>query len=355
MVTTEQETPGRATVAQRWLARLSLVAAAAAVLVPLAAIGFRASLAVATTGVVGLAVTLAGVWWALTNKGPIRWLAIALAVLALLVVLVLHTSRGLLWVVLVALGLLAVAVATAPAAVPDHEPALGRWEGGQVRPQGQGRGPWRRGRRTGRAWDRGRGRAGPQRGGRRGRPARGGRWGWDPGAGGRDRRRAQPAAAGHLGRDPQPFRPRPGAGPRGSVPVPGRAARWGRAADRPGGHRRPPVRQQRLLRGLCGHRAEPGLPRRQGPHHPGPAARVAGRPAGAAAGGQGRERDHPGAPGGPGFQQPVWDGRHRRAGAPGSAGPWHLGDVRRHGPKRRPGGRPFAREPLEGAHQPGRP
>src|SRR5512132_124814 len=117
MVTTEQETPGRATVAQRWLARLSLVAAAAAVLVPLAAIGFRASLAVATTGVVGLAVTLAGVWWALTNKGPIRWLAIALAVLALLVVLVLHTSRGLLWVVLVALGLLAVAVAAGRAAL----------------------------------------------------------------------------------------------------------------------------------------------------------------------------------------------------------------------------------------------
>jgi hypothetical protein len=45
MVTTEPEAPGRATVAQRWLARLALVAAAAAVLVPLAAIGFRASLA----------------------------------------------------------------------------------------------------------------------------------------------------------------------------------------------------------------------------------------------------------------------------------------------------------------------
>jgi hypothetical protein len=78
MVTTEQETPGRATMAQRWLARLSLVAAAAAVLVPLLAIGLRASLAVAITGVVGLAVTLAGVWWAVTNRGlvacwPSRW------------------------------------------------------------------------------------------------------------------------------------------------------------------------------------------------------------------------------------------------------------------------------------------
>src|SRR5215217_6226423 len=111
MVTTEQETPGRATVAQRWLARLALVAAAAAVLVPLLAIGFRASLAVTITGVVGLGLTAAGVWWALTNKGLARWLAVAVAVAAPLVVLVLYTSRGLLWVVLVAFALLGVAVA----------------------------------------------------------------------------------------------------------------------------------------------------------------------------------------------------------------------------------------------------
>src|SRR5215218_2976450 len=117
MVTTEQGAPGRATVAQCWLARLALVAAAAAVLVPLAAIGFRASVALVLVGVVGLALTAAGVWWALTNKGPIRWLAIALAVLAPLVVLILYTSRGLLWVVLLALGLLAVAVAAGRAAL----------------------------------------------------------------------------------------------------------------------------------------------------------------------------------------------------------------------------------------------
>jgi diacylglycerol kinase family enzyme len=117
MVTTARQASGRATVAQRWLARLALVAAVAAVLVPLLAIGFKASLAVTLTGVVGLALTAAGVWWALTNKGPIRWLAIALAVLAPLVVLVLYTSRELLWVVLVALGLLALAVAAGRAAL----------------------------------------------------------------------------------------------------------------------------------------------------------------------------------------------------------------------------------------------
>ncbi|HEV2931235.1 MAG TPA: diacylglycerol kinase family protein, partial [Propionibacteriaceae bacterium] len=117
MVATEQQAPGRATVAQRWLARGALAAAGAAVLVPLAAIGFRASVALVLVGMVGLGLTAAALWWALTNKGPIRWLAIALAVLAPLVVLVLYTSRGLLWVVLVALGLLALAVAAGRAAL----------------------------------------------------------------------------------------------------------------------------------------------------------------------------------------------------------------------------------------------
>jgi diacylglycerol kinase family enzyme len=117
MVTTEQQMPGRATVAQRWLARLALVAAAAAVLVAPLVGGFGTGLALALVGLAGLALTAAGVWWALTHKGLARWLAVALAVLALLVVLVLYTSRDLLWVVLVALGLLVVAVAAGRAAL----------------------------------------------------------------------------------------------------------------------------------------------------------------------------------------------------------------------------------------------
>jgi Diacylglycerol kinase catalytic domain len=117
MVTTEQEAPGHATVVQRWLARLALVAAAAAVLVPPVVAGFRQSLGLVLVGLAGLALTLAGAWWALTHKGPARWLAVAVAVLAPLCVLVLYTSRGLLWVVLVALGLLALAVAAGRAAL----------------------------------------------------------------------------------------------------------------------------------------------------------------------------------------------------------------------------------------------
>jgi diacylglycerol kinase family enzyme len=117
MVTTEQEAPGRATVVQRWLARLALVAAAAAVLVAPVVAGFRQSLALVLVGLIGLALTLAGAWWALAHKGLVRWLAVAVAVVAPLVVLVLYTSRGLLWVVLVALGLLALAVAAGRAAL----------------------------------------------------------------------------------------------------------------------------------------------------------------------------------------------------------------------------------------------
>src|SRR5512132_2627756 len=117
MATTEQQTPGRATVAQRWQARLALVAAAAAVLVAPLVAGFGKGLALALVGLAGLALTAAGIWWALTNKGLVRWLAVAVAVLAPLVVLVLYTSRDLLWVVLVAFVLLAVAVAAGRAAL----------------------------------------------------------------------------------------------------------------------------------------------------------------------------------------------------------------------------------------------
>jgi diacylglycerol kinase family enzyme len=117
MVTSEQGTPGTATLAQRWLARLALVAAAAAVLVPPVAAGLRQSIALVLVGLAGVALTLAGAWWALTNKGVVRGLAAALAVAAPLTVLVLYRSARLLWVVLVALGLVALAVAAGRAAL----------------------------------------------------------------------------------------------------------------------------------------------------------------------------------------------------------------------------------------------
>jgi diacylglycerol kinase family enzyme len=108
---------GRVGVAQRWLARLALVGAAAAVLVAPVVAGLRQSVALVAVGLVGLALTLAGLWWALTNKGLVRWLAVALAVAAPVGVLLLYTRARLTWVVLVALGLLALAVAAGRAAL----------------------------------------------------------------------------------------------------------------------------------------------------------------------------------------------------------------------------------------------
>ena len=117
MVATEQEAPGTATVPQRWLARLALVAAAAAVLVPPVVAGLRQSIALVVVGLVGLALTLAGAWWAATNKGLVRGLSVALAVAAPIYVLVLFTRHRLTWVALLALGLGALAVAAGRAAL----------------------------------------------------------------------------------------------------------------------------------------------------------------------------------------------------------------------------------------------
>jgi diacylglycerol kinase family enzyme len=117
MATTSVEAPGGTTATQRWLARLALVAAAAAVLVPPLVAGLRQSIALVLVGLAGLALTAAGMWWALAHKGLVRWVAVALAVAAPLTVLVLYRSARLTWVVLVALGLLALAMAAGRAAL----------------------------------------------------------------------------------------------------------------------------------------------------------------------------------------------------------------------------------------------
>jgi len=72
--------PGGTTFIQRWLARLAFVAIAAALLVPPLAAGVGLSLALLVVAVASLIVTAAAVWWALAHRGPVRWLAVALAV-----------------------------------------------------------------------------------------------------------------------------------------------------------------------------------------------------------------------------------------------------------------------------------
>ncbi|MEU9162297.1 diacylglycerol kinase family protein [Streptomyces sp. NPDC048424] len=106
---------------RRWAARLALAAGAAAiaVLVVFAGLG---SLVLMGVGWAGLVLTAACGWWLLTHTGWKRALAALLAVAVPLVVLILYTAAGLLWVVLVSLALWALAVSAGRAALVDDTP-----------------------------------------------------------------------------------------------------------------------------------------------------------------------------------------------------------------------------------------
>ena len=136
-------------VSARWLARAALLLVLAAVA---DLIGFAdlASLAMVAVGAVGACLTLAGGYLFLAHRGVLRWLALAVVVLAPAAVLVIFTLHGLLWEALVAVALIALAAGAgrraltrfsrrsgdarpgdpaARARVLDHEPAVGGREG----------------------------------------------------------------------------------------------------------------------------------------------------------------------------------------------------------------------------------
>jgi diacylglycerol kinase family enzyme len=109
--------------AQRWLARLALVTAAAATLLVLIVAGVRGSIGLILVGLIGMAVALAAAWWFLTHRGVLRWVAGVVVVLAPLTVAVLYAVARLVWVVVLfallwaaalAAGRRALAVATPP-------------------------------------------------------------------------------------------------------------------------------------------------------------------------------------------------------------------------------------------------
>jgi diacylglycerol kinase family enzyme len=112
----KSRTSAPATLAQRWLARLTLAAVTAAALVLLVVAGAR-SLALVAVGAGGLVLSAAGLWWAISQRGVRRLLAAALLILAPIAVLVLYILANLTWVVLLSLGLLAVAIGTSRAAL----------------------------------------------------------------------------------------------------------------------------------------------------------------------------------------------------------------------------------------------
>jgi diacylglycerol kinase family enzyme len=106
-------------------ARLALLALLAAVLVPLVTAGLR-SVLWALVGLAGLALAVAGVWWALAHTGVTRVIGVALSLAAPAAVLALYAAAGMLWPALLALALWALAATTARAALAPAPGASGQ-------------------------------------------------------------------------------------------------------------------------------------------------------------------------------------------------------------------------------------
>ncbi len=109
-------TPARVTRSQRWLARLALAAALAAVVV-LVVSGALKSVTALLVGLAGLAVICAAAWWFLAHRGVVRWLAAVVLVAAPVAVIVVYIVAGLLWEIVLAAVLAVAAVAAGRAAL----------------------------------------------------------------------------------------------------------------------------------------------------------------------------------------------------------------------------------------------
>jgi diacylglycerol kinase family enzyme len=86
----------RSTPAQRWLARLSFVLVAAAIVILLLFAGLR-SLAMLAVGGAAAVVSLVAAFFFLSRRGILRWLSLAVFVLTPIAVIVIFAFRGVLW------------------------------------------------------------------------------------------------------------------------------------------------------------------------------------------------------------------------------------------------------------------
>ena len=109
-MTDEKDPPG--TRAQRWLARLSFVFATAAVVIVPVFAGLK-SLAMLAVGLVAVAVSVASAYLFLARRGLLRWLSLAVFVLAPVAVIVVYAFAALLWVAAASAGGFLLAGATA--------------------------------------------------------------------------------------------------------------------------------------------------------------------------------------------------------------------------------------------------
>jgi len=111
----------------RWLARAAFLLVLAAVADMIGFAGL-ASLAMVAVGAAGACLVVAGCYVFLAHRGVLRWLALAVVVLAPVTVLVIFARHRLLWVALAAVALIALAAgagrrALAPAAANPGMPA----------------------------------------------------------------------------------------------------------------------------------------------------------------------------------------------------------------------------------------
>ena len=104
---------------RRWLARAAFAAMVAAVVVILVAEGLI-GVTLVVVGLAGAAVMLAGGYWFLAKHGTLRWIGLAVAVVAFVAVVVVFFRRDVVAVALVSLGLLALGGAAARTALRHH-------------------------------------------------------------------------------------------------------------------------------------------------------------------------------------------------------------------------------------------
>lgn len=122
----------RSSVRQRWSARAAFGAVIGAVAVLVVFAGVR-TLALFAVTVCALVVGVAALFWFLTSRGVFRWISLTIAILAPIVVFVYLVRAQLLWVVILALGLAALAAlcaraalggATKDAPTPEHAASI---------------------------------------------------------------------------------------------------------------------------------------------------------------------------------------------------------------------------------------
>jgi diacylglycerol kinase family enzyme len=110
----------KTTPAQRWLARLSFVLAALAIVVLVVFAGLK-SLAMVAVGLTAAVVSLAAAYLFLSRRGIWRWMSLAVFVLAPVAVIVIYTFRDLLWIALLSAAVWLLAGMTARLALAGSQ------------------------------------------------------------------------------------------------------------------------------------------------------------------------------------------------------------------------------------------